>query len=95
MYAVIRSYTGASALMAEMERRSGEVEEAMEPVAGFRSYYAVRAGDGLTAITICKDRAGAEESTRVAADWVKNNVPSAKMSAPHITEGEVFLHFGE
>lgn len=91
MYAVIRSYTGASELMDEMMAKRDDVERVMMGVPGARAYYAVRTGDGLTAIGICDDKAGADASTRAAAEWVKENLPGASIGAPTVIEGDVFL----
>jgi hypothetical protein len=92
MYAVVRQYTGAAALMDEMARKRDSVEEVIGSVAGFVAYYAVRSGDGLATITVCDDQAGTEESTRRAAAWIKENLPGVSMSAPQITGGDVFVH---
>ena len=93
MFAVIRRYTGASPLIEELQRRRGEVEGVMRAVSGFVAYYAVRAGDELISVTVCEDASGAEESTRRAAGWIKENLPSARIGTPEVTEGEVFLQF--
>ena len=61
---------------------------------GFVSYTLVRSGDGGTSITVCEDRAGTEESSRRAADWVRQIVPAAAGNPPEITEGEVLYQFG-
>lgn len=93
MYAVIRDYTGASALTEALDRLPENVETVLSAVPGFVSYYAVRNGDRLTAITICEDERGAEESTRRAAEWVRENLPGVSISPPQVSDGEVFLHF--
>ena len=43
-------------------------------------------------MTICEDKAGADESSRRAADWVKENV-NTTVNPPTITEGSTVLHF--
>jgi hypothetical protein len=93
MYAVIRRYTGASKLIEELTRKRADVEKLMTGVPGFVAYYATRAGDGLTTVTVCADKAGAEESTRRAAGWVRENLTGVSMGAPEVTGGEVFLDF--
>mgnify|MGYP006289041855 CR=1 FL=1 len=93
MHAVIRSYTGASKLIDEMERKRKDVEKEISGVSGFRAYYAVRDGGTLTAVTICETKAGLKESTQRAADWVKRNLPKVSIGAPKVAEGEVFLRF--
>jgi hypothetical protein len=43
-------------------------------------------------VTVCQDKAGTDESSRRAAEWVKENV-STTGSAPVITEGSTVLQF--
>ncbi len=60
---------------------------------GFIAYYVLDAGDGVVAsINIFEDQAGAEESNRRAAGWVKENVASMLPTPPEITAGEVTVH---
>ena len=49
-------------------------------------------GDGGMSVTVCEDKAGIDESVRIAADWIKKNVPNTGASAPKITEGQVIAH---
>ena len=93
MYAVIRRYTGASQLFDELARRRSDVEQLLRSVPGFRGYYLVRSGEGGASITLCDDQAGTSESTRIAAEWVRQNVPAAAGSPPQVTEGEVLYNF--
>jgi len=93
MYAVTRTYTGAAALVDALTRNREEVERLITTVPGFVSYYAFRSGDGMTSVTVCEDKAGAEETTRRAADWVGEKLSGTGMSAPQINVGEVFLEF--
>ena len=94
MYAVIRQYKGASQLFDELARRRSDVEQVLRGVRGFQAYYLVRSGDGGASITVCEDRAGTEESTRRAAEWVRQNVTGAAGNPPEVTEGEVLYNFG-
>lgn len=91
MHAVVRRYSGVSALIDEMERRQDEVEGLLSAVDGFTAYYAVREGDALTTITVCEDEAGTEESTATAAQWVRENVPNLTATPPQVSGGEVFI----
>jgi hypothetical protein len=94
MYVVIRRYNGASQLIGEMERRSGEVEQLIRQSPGFGAYYAVRTGaDGLATITVCDSKAGTDESSRLAREWVQQNVRGVSMGAPEIIEGQTFVEF--
>jgi hypothetical protein len=93
MYTVIRRYTAAAPLIEEMGRKSEDVERLIGSVPGFVAYQAVRADDTLVTVTVCRDRAGSEETTRRAAEWVRDNIPPGAMGAPEVTEGEAFLEF--
>ena len=93
MYAVVRKYMGASALIDAMASRSSEVEDLIGGVPGFLAYHAIRMSDGMITVTVCDDRAGTEESVRRAAEWVSQNVTGVTMSPPEVTEGEVFIDF--
>jgi heme-degrading monooxygenase HmoA len=93
MHAVIRQYKGNSRLMDELERRSADVEELIRGVPGFVAYYLVRTSDGGFSVSVFEDRAGTEESTRLAADWIKQNAPSAAGSPPEVFEGDTILQF--
>jgi hypothetical protein len=94
MYAAVRSYSGqgASELFDLLEQREGDVKSLIGGVPGFVSYAAFRSGDGGTTVTVCQDKAGTDESSRRAAEWVKENV-SATGNPPTITEGSTVLHF--
>jgi hypothetical protein len=61
-------------------------------VPGFIDYAAVRNGDGGVTVTVCEDKAGTDESSRRAAEWVKENV-RATANPPAITEGTTVLQF--
>jgi heme-degrading monooxygenase HmoA len=95
MYTVIRHYKGNSQLFDELERRTDEVEQVIRGVSGFVSYSLVRTEDGGGfSVSVFEDKAGTDESTRVAGDWVRENVPQAAGSPPEVTEGRVFLRAG-
>ena len=94
MHAVVRTYSGqgASELFDLLGQREEDVKALISGVRGFVSYAAVRSGDGGVTVTVCEDRAGTEESSRRAAEWVKENV-SATADPPAITEGDTVLQF--
>ena len=93
MHAVVRRYRGASALNDLLAQRSQDVERLLSDVPGFVAYYAIGAGDELATVTVCEDQAGTQESSRRAADWVRQNLTGAAVGAPEITEGEAFIQF--
>jgi heme-degrading monooxygenase HmoA len=96
MNAVIRHYRGNSQLFDELERRTDEVEKVIRGISGFVSYYLVRTedGGGFT-VSVFEDKTGTDESIRVAADWVRQNVPQAAGSPPEVLEGRVVLQMSK
>ena len=94
MYVVVRSYSeqGASALFDLLGEREEDVKTLIGGVPGFVSYAAFRSGDGGMTVTICQDKAGTDESSRRAAEWVKENVTTT-VDPPAITEGSTVLQF--
>jgi hypothetical protein len=96
MHAAVRTYSGqgASALFDVIEERKAEVQAMMEAITGFVSYAVVRTGNGGVTITVCDDKAGTDESVRVARDWVGTNAAAAGAAAPQVAEGPVILHLG-
>jgi hypothetical protein len=93
MYIVIRTWENAAALADAMQQRQQEVTDLIKGVPGFVAYYATRAGDTVTSVTVCDSQAGTQESTRLAGEWVKQNVTGASIGAPKIAEGETFVQF--
>jgi hypothetical protein len=55
------------------------------------AYYALNAGK-IATVSVFEDQAGAEESIRMAADWVRQNLASLLPNPPEITAGEVEAH---
>ena len=94
MYVVVRSYSGpgATELFDLIGQREDEVRDLITGVPGFIKYAAVRTGDGGVTVTMCEDKEGTDESSRRAADWVKENA-TASVSAPEISEGTAVLQF--
>jgi hypothetical protein len=91
---VVRSYSeqGASALFDLLGQREEDVKILISGVPGFVSYAAFRSGNGGMTVTICQDKAGTDESSRRAAEWVKENVTTT-VDPPTITEGSTVLQF--
>jgi hypothetical protein len=94
MYVVVRKYSGsgASELFDLIEQRSDDVKEVIAGTPGFISYSAFREGDGGMTVTSCQDKAGVDESSKRAADWVEEN-HTAAVDPPEITEGSAFIQF--
>jgi hypothetical protein len=95
MYASVRRYTGVDPrLFDELERHRRGLEATLGAVPGFRSWFSVRTDEGLTTVTLCEDRAGADASVRAAASWVSENIPTMIAGAPVVSNGEVVLQIG-
>ena len=94
MFAVIRHYHFNPKDSAEIDRR---IREEFVPIIktakGFVRYYWLDTGDGEGAsLSVFKDRAGADDSVRLAADWVKENLSKLLVEKPEIIEGPVKAH---
>jgi hypothetical protein len=58
----------------------------------FVNYALVRTADGGCSITVCQNKAGTDESTRAARDWIAKNAGDTGAAAPTVSEGTVMLH---
>ena len=96
MYSSIRRYTtnpnDAAAIIDLIKQ--GNIEERIGTLPGFKAYYIIDCGDGnLLTINVFEDRADAELSNTIAAEWVKEFVlPNHSLPPPEITVGEVVLN---
>ena len=91
MHATMRYYAGNTDLADQLAARADEIRAVISAVPGFQAYYLVRTGDGTVSITVCDDEAGTEESTRVAAEWIRSNMPDQAASPPSVSSGTVTL----
>lgn len=94
MYVAIRTYSGqgASELFDAMAEREQDVKTLISTVPGFVSYQAFRNDGGGQTVTVADDKAGTDESSRRAADWVKENI-NVTVDPPTVTGGSAILHF--
>jgi hypothetical protein len=93
MYSVIRRYQGDAATQDELTRRVGETgRELITTIPGFISYALGVDGKGtLVTVGHFDDKTGADESSRRAAAWVREQASDLRVSPPSITEGELRL----
>ncbi len=93
MHAVVRTYSGPGAkeLVDLIETRLAEVESLIRSVSGFQAYSLIRTGDGGVTVTVCQDKAGTDESVRLARDWIQENASDLGTSPPAVSEGPVLL----
>jgi len=84
MYAVIRQYRVDPDRSEELIQL---VEEKLVPlvekVPGFVTYYLVDTGEGtIASMSICEDRMGQKECSRLAEEWVKENLQKLSAFSP-------------
>ena len=96
MHATIRRYEGVDENRTEeLTKKVGEsLVPKLSKLEGFSEYYLIEAGNGIiTSVGIFDTPTHASESTRVAADWIREeNLESALPNAPKVTEGEIIAH---
>jgi hypothetical protein len=94
MYAVIRRYQFDKRNSEELDRKVRETFlPLLKKTPGFVAYYWLDTGEGTGAsLSVFQNKAGAEESVRVAAKFVQEHLAGIKISKPEITEGEVHAH---
>jgi len=95
MFCVVRQYKLNP--VEDFEKLIGQVRDGFLPIVtkapGYVGYSVARTTDGdLVTTGFFQDRAGADESVRLAADWVKENLASAVDGPPKVTEGEIQFH---
>jgi hypothetical protein len=83
---------GAKELFDTLEKRKADVENLMRSVKGFVGYTLARSGDGGFSVTVCRDKAGVDESVQKAKDWIAKNAASTGVAAPKVSEGSVITH---
>jgi hypothetical protein len=96
MHAIIRRYEGVDQTRAdELTKKLGEsLAPRLSKLPGFAGYYMIEAGNGvLSEVGLFENSYQADESTRVAAEWVRDEkLDSAFPNAPKITSGKVVAH---
>jgi len=94
MFAVIRHYHFDPKNSAEIDR---QVREEFVPLIkrakGFVRYYWLDTGKGEGAsLSVFEDKAGADESVRLAADYVQKHLSKLLTEKPEVIEGRVRAH---
>lgn len=88
-YAVLRLYTDSGPLVGVIREKRDDVETIMRAVPGFVMYGLVDTGIGAFSLSVCEDKAGTDASIKAAADWIKANLPDAKIAPPRVIEGDL------
>ncbi|HSK15233.1 MAG TPA: hypothetical protein VK915_03600 [Gaiellaceae bacterium] len=96
MHATIRRYEGVDETRTdELVKNVGEnLLPRLSKMPGFGGYYLIEAGNGvMSSIGFFESSAQADESTRVAATWVRDEkLEKALPNPPKVTDGEVIVH---
>ena len=96
MYATIRRYEGVDKTrIDELTKKLNEVlTPRLSKLPGFAGFYVIQAGDGiLSSFGLFEDAVQADESTRVAAAWVRDQkLEKVLPGSPKITSGHVIAH---
>jgi hypothetical protein len=93
MHATVRRYEGID--VSRTDELTKKANESLIPklskLPGFDGYLLIEAGEGvMTSISLFDTSAHAEESTRVATNWVRDEkLETALPNPPKITIGEV------
>jgi hypothetical protein len=91
MWASVRRYDNNPELADALAARSDEVKALISEVPGFVSYYLIHDGSDTVSITVAQDKAGVDESTVLAMNWLADHASEVQSAPPHITEGEVLI----
>src|SRR5512134_4194368 len=94
MYAVVRRYRFDPNNSEEINRRVRDAfVHLLRKTPGFEAYYWLNTGEGEGAsLSVFRDRAGAEESTRIAAKFVEQHLATLLGSPDEIIQGEIQAH---
>ena len=96
MFATVRRYEGIDA--SNKEELTKKVGETLAPrlskLPGFSSYFLIDTGNGvMSSIGLFDTSTQANESTRVASEWVRDEkLENILQTPPKVTEGEVIVH---
>lgn len=96
MHATLRRYEGLNRARSDelREKVTDTFMPRLSGLAGFSGYYLIEGGDGvMTSITIFETSAQADESTRLAGEWVREQeLDAALPNPPKVTSGPVIAH---
>lgn len=96
MYGTIRRYESIDKSRTnELVKKADEsLVPKLSELPGFSGYFLIEAGNGvMSSIGFFDTSDHADESTRVASNWVRENkLETALPTPPKITSGEVILH---
>jgi hypothetical protein len=89
MHIAVRQYDGVRNAKQLDQHFRQDFVPLIKAIRGNVAYYLADAGNGTVfTVSIFEDAAGAQESTKVAADWVKQH-PGVLPTATRVMSGEV------
>jgi hypothetical protein len=92
MYVSVRKYK-TSSVNEVIRKVNEEFLPMISKAPGFVSYQVVDGGNGAVAsISVFESQAGAEESNRMAADWVKRSIAPLMSGPPEIFAGSMLIN---
>jgi len=95
MHAIVRRYEGIDTKRTdELTRKVGEsLTPHLSKLPGFSGYFLIEAGNGvMSSVNFFDTSAQADESTRVVAEWLREEkLESLVPNPPKITGGEVIV----
>jgi hypothetical protein len=96
MHATVRRYEGIDrSRTAELTKKAGEsLMPSLSKLPGFSGYYLIEAENGvMTSIDLFDNASQAADSTRIAAQWVRDEkLEGALPNPPKVTDGKVIAH---
>ena len=93
MHGTVRYYAGPGGkeLFDVLAAHKSDIENLIEGVPGFVSYVLIQSNDGGCSVTVCNDKAGCDESTRLAAQFIRENAGNITAPAAMVSEGDVLV----
>jgi hypothetical protein len=96
MFATVRRYEGIDASQKdELTKKVGEsLAPRLSKLPGFSGYFLIDTGEGvMSSIGLFDTSTQADESTRVASEWVRDEKLERILQNPSkVTDGEVIVH---
>jgi len=95
MYAAVRRYEACDKTRASeiVKKTQNSLLPRLSEMPGFSGYYLIDAGNGVfSSVSIFDTEAQADESTRVASSWAREDkLETALTNPPQITRGQVVV----
>ena len=94
MHTMLRIYAGTPGAGPRCAAKREAIEKVMRTVSGFAGFRLLATADGMATVTICETQAGCDESAKVAAAFIRENLPDLAPNPPQVLCGESLISFG-